>query len=53
MRSLLIVALMCVATYTVVCQSTAPKYQVGTTTEVTRHDAAPGAESSISPYEGW
>jgi hypothetical protein len=51
MRSLLIAALMCVATYTVVCQSTTPKYQVGTITEVARHNAAPNSDSSATRYD--
>ena len=51
MRSLVIVVLICVATYSVVCQSTAPKDQVGTITEVTPHKATAGSDSSVSTYD--
>lgn len=51
MRRLMIVVLMCVATHAAFCESPTPKYQVGTLTEVTRHNAATGGDSSIARYD--
>jgi len=39
------------ATCPAFCQSPAPKYQVGTITEVARHNAAPGSDSSVTRYD--
>jgi len=51
MRNMLIVFLMCVATYPAFCQSSKPKYEVGTITEVTRHHTASGSDSSVASYD--
>lgn len=51
MRRLLMVVLMCLATYPAFCQSPTPKYQVGTITEVTPHKAAAGSDSSVTRYD--
>ena len=51
MRRLMIVVLMCVATHAAFCESPTPKYQVGTVTEVTLHNAATGGDSSIARYD--
>lgn len=51
MRSLLIVLLMCVASYLSFGQSSKPKYEVGTITEVRRHDPGSARNSGIHTYD--
>jgi mevalonate kinase len=51
MRAVLIIVLMYAASYSGFCQSTTPKYQVGTITEVKRHTEASGSDSSVSRYD--
>jgi hypothetical protein len=50
MRRLLIVFLMCMATYPAFSQSSESEYQVGTITEVARHETG-FAEASLASYD--